>query len=178
MCTLLSRNNVRDRGSLKMWHFVITLCCLILLRLEITAYTFIGLFWFPRKTKNLENPKYFALMLPKLMHIKMKPRIYAATRIWGHFFLLHDINENLKTRFCQITAHLYTLANAHTHTNVVISTDKDKCTCWRWRSIRFSFYKTFRSMTTLLLPNEKCAVFRTFISKAYCTSKCSREKIS
>ena len=72
----------------------------------------------------------------------------------------------------------FTYTCIRTYTNVVISTDKDKCTCWRWRNIRFSFYKTFRSMTTLLLPNEKCVVFRSFISKAYCTSKYGRENIS
>ena len=84
--------------------------------MEITAYNFINLFRFPRKTnKHIEIPKYLALILPKLTHIKMKPRIYGATRILGHFFYLHDINENLKTRFCQITTHLHTLANAHTH---------------------------------------------------------------
>ena len=59
---------------------------------------------------------YFALILPKLIHIKMKPRIYGATRILGHFFYLHDMNENLKTIFCQITTHLHTLAYAHTQT--------------------------------------------------------------
>ena len=69
-----------------------------------------------KTNKHLENPKYFALILPKLIHIKMKPRIYSATRILGHFFYLHDMNENLKTIFCQITTHLHTLAYAHTQT--------------------------------------------------------------
>ena len=87
--------------------------------MEITACTFINLFRFPRKTnKHIEIPKYLALILPKLTHIKMKPRIYGATRILGHFFYLHDINENLKTRFCQITTHLHTLANAHKRTHI------------------------------------------------------------
>ena len=88
--------------------------------MEITAYTFINLFRFPstKTNKHLEIPKYLALILPKLTHIKMKPRIYGATRILGHFFYLHDINGNLKTRFCQITTHLHTLANAHKRTHI------------------------------------------------------------